>query len=68
VFIHHMAEVLAPRFKINHPTMQTDVDQHAARWLAPDNVVEAPTCPHGHARLVLTNGLLPVLHSGNVSP
>jgi cobalt-zinc-cadmium efflux system protein len=29
VFIHQMAEELASRFPINHPTVQIEVDQHA---------------------------------------
>jgi cobalt-zinc-cadmium efflux system protein len=39
MFIHNMAEELASKFKINHPTMQIEVDQRAACALAPDSVV-----------------------------
>ena len=38
-FIHKLATDLAMQFKINHPTMQIEVDQHAACALAPDTVV-----------------------------
>ncbi len=38
-FIHHVAEELASKFKISHPTMQIEVDRHAACALAPDSVV-----------------------------
>ncbi len=38
-FIHGLAEELAVRFKINHATVQIEVDQHLACALAPDDVV-----------------------------
>jgi cobalt-zinc-cadmium efflux system protein len=38
-FIHGLAEELAIRFKINHATVQIEVDQHLACALAPDDVV-----------------------------
>ena len=38
-FIHGLAEELALRFKINHATVQIEVDQHLACALAPDDVV-----------------------------
>jgi cobalt-zinc-cadmium efflux system protein len=38
-FIHGLAEQLAVRFKINHATVQIEVDQHLACALAPDDVV-----------------------------
>jgi cobalt-zinc-cadmium efflux system protein len=38
-FIHRLAEELATRFKINHATVQIEVDQHLACALAPDDVV-----------------------------
>jgi cobalt-zinc-cadmium efflux system protein len=38
-FIHGLAEELAIRFKINHATLQIEVDQHLACALAPDDVV-----------------------------
>jgi cobalt-zinc-cadmium efflux system protein len=38
-FIHTLAEELALRFKINHATVQIEVDQHLACALAPDDVV-----------------------------
>jgi cobalt-zinc-cadmium efflux system protein len=38
-FIHKLAEELALRFKINHATVQIEVDQHLACALAPDDVV-----------------------------
>jgi hypothetical protein len=34
-----LAEELALRFKINHATVQIEVDQHLACALAPDDVV-----------------------------
>ena len=38
-FIHHLAQDLAAKFKINHPTIQIETDPHAACALAPDEVV-----------------------------
>jgi cobalt-zinc-cadmium efflux system protein len=38
-FIHGLAEELALRFRINHATVQIEVDQHLACALAPDDVV-----------------------------
>ncbi len=38
-FIHRVAEKLATKFKINHPTIQIEIDPHAACALAPENVV-----------------------------
>jgi cobalt-zinc-cadmium efflux system protein len=38
-FIHGLFEELASRFKINHATVQIEVDQHLACALAPDDVV-----------------------------
>jgi cobalt-zinc-cadmium efflux system protein len=38
-FIHGLAQELALRFKINHATVQIEVDQHLACALAPDDVV-----------------------------
>jgi cobalt-zinc-cadmium efflux system protein len=38
-FLHDLAEELARRFKINHPTLQIEVDPHLACALAPDEVV-----------------------------
>jgi cobalt-zinc-cadmium efflux system protein len=38
-FIHGLAEELATRFRINHATLQIEVDQHLACVLAPDDVV-----------------------------
>jgi cobalt-zinc-cadmium efflux system protein len=38
-FIHDLSEELATRFKINHATMQIEIDQHLACALAPDDVV-----------------------------
>jgi cobalt-zinc-cadmium efflux system protein len=38
-FVHHLAEELAEIFKINHPTMQIEIDQDTACALAPDHVV-----------------------------
>ncbi len=38
-FIHGLAEELAVRFRINHATLQIEVDQHLACVLAPDDVV-----------------------------
>jgi cobalt-zinc-cadmium efflux system protein len=38
-FIHGLAEQLARRFKINHATVQIEIDQHLACALAPDDVV-----------------------------
>ena len=38
-FIHRLAADLATRFKINHPTIQIEIDQHAACALAPEDVV-----------------------------
>ena len=38
-FLHELASDLAKRFKINHTTVQIEVDQHLACALAPDEVV-----------------------------
>ena len=38
-FLHELAGDLAKRFKINHTTVQIEVDQHLACALAPDEVV-----------------------------
>jgi cobalt-zinc-cadmium efflux system protein len=38
-FIHGLAEELSVRFRINHATLQIEVDQHLACVLAPDDVV-----------------------------
>jgi cobalt-zinc-cadmium efflux system protein len=38
-FIHRLADELASRFKINHMTVQIEVDQHLACALAADGVV-----------------------------
>jgi cobalt-zinc-cadmium efflux system protein len=38
-FIHGLSEELATRFKINHATVQIEIDQHLACALAPDDVV-----------------------------
>ena len=38
-FLHELAGDLAKRFKINHATVQIEVDQHLACALAPDEVV-----------------------------
>lgn len=38
-FIHGLCEELSARFKINHATVQIEVDQHLACALAPDDVV-----------------------------
>jgi cobalt-zinc-cadmium efflux system protein len=38
-FLHHLCEELAHRFKIQHPTLQIEVDQTAACALAPNDVV-----------------------------
>ena len=38
-FIHGLCEALSARFKINHATVQIEVDQHLACALAPDDVV-----------------------------
>ena len=38
-FLHDMAEKLEHRFKINHPTVQIEVDPHLACALAPADVV-----------------------------
>jgi cobalt-zinc-cadmium efflux system protein len=38
-FLHALASDLAKRFKINHTTVQIEVDQHLACALAPDEVV-----------------------------
>jgi cobalt-zinc-cadmium efflux system protein len=38
-FLHDLAAELARRFKINHPTVQIEIDPHLACALAPDNVV-----------------------------
>ncbi len=38
-FLHVLCSDLAERFKINHTTMQIEVDAHIACALAPDEVV-----------------------------
>jgi cobalt-zinc-cadmium efflux system protein len=38
-FLHELAADLAQRFRINHTTVQIEVDQHLACALAPDEVV-----------------------------
>ena len=38
-FLHGMAEHLAGRFRINHPTVQIEIHPHLACALAPDEVV-----------------------------
>ena len=38
-FIHHLAQDLAAKFKINHPTIQIETDPLKACALAPDEVV-----------------------------
>jgi cobalt-zinc-cadmium efflux system protein len=38
-FIHRLSEQLAVKFRINHATVQIEVDQHLACALAPDDVV-----------------------------
>jgi len=38
-FLHELAGDLAQRFRINHTTVQIEVDQHLACALAPDEVV-----------------------------
>jgi cobalt-zinc-cadmium efflux system protein len=38
-FIHHLAQDLAAKFKINHPTIQIETDPFKACALAPDEVV-----------------------------
>jgi cobalt-zinc-cadmium efflux system protein len=38
-FIHQLSEQLSVKFKINHATVQIEVDQHLACALAPDDVV-----------------------------
>jgi cobalt-zinc-cadmium efflux system protein len=38
-FLHDLAAELAKRFKINHPTVQIEIDPHLACALAPDDVV-----------------------------
>jgi cobalt-zinc-cadmium efflux system protein len=38
-FLHNLAADLAKRFKINHPTVQIEVDPHLACALAPSEVV-----------------------------
>lgn len=38
-FIHHLAQDLAEKFKINHPTIQIETDPHKACALSPDEVV-----------------------------
>jgi cobalt-zinc-cadmium efflux system protein len=38
-FLHELAESLAKRFKIRHPTLQVEVDPRLACALAPDEVV-----------------------------
>ena len=38
-FLHNLAEELAAKFKINHPTIQIETDQTTACALAPDDVV-----------------------------
>ena len=38
-FLHALAEDLSDRFKINHTTLQIEVDPHLACVLAPDHVV-----------------------------
>jgi len=39
VFIHRLAEELSVKFRINHATVQIEIDQHCACALAPDDVV-----------------------------
>jgi cobalt-zinc-cadmium efflux system protein len=39
IFIHRLAEELSVKFRINHATVQIEVDQHCACALAPDDVV-----------------------------
>jgi len=38
-FLHNLAGELAMRFKINHPTVQIEIDPHLGCALAPDDVV-----------------------------
>ena len=38
-FLHELCSDLAERFKINHTTVQIEVDPHMACALAPDEVV-----------------------------
>ncbi len=38
-FLHDLAHALADRFRINHPTVQIEVDAHLACAFAPDDVV-----------------------------
>ena len=38
-FIHQLSEQLSVKFRINHATVQIEVDQHLACALAPDDVV-----------------------------
>jgi cobalt-zinc-cadmium efflux system protein len=38
-FLHDLSQLLSKRFKINHSTVQIEIDSHNACALAPDDAV-----------------------------